>query len=101
MMWKLLLDVLPYDGRPRHPHIIKPLEPKVIIQPDTASDQVVDSAQIQNMTDSVAAGQDFFIGNGAGGDDMTMLFAGIFVVFFALTLCLYFVYKYRQLNVKV
>ena len=96
-MWRLLLDVLPYDG-PRRPRVIDitPKDPPVInVDTDTAQ-QAVDSTSIENLVDS--ASQNFIVGNGTSGDDMTMMFASIFVVLFALALCLYFVFKYRRMT---
>ena len=93
MIWRFLLDILPHDGhRPIHHPIIKPVEP-VILNSDT---NAVDTASVENVVDSAAAAQDFVAGGATGGDDMTMLFASIFVVLFALALCLYFVFAYRR-----
>jgi hypothetical protein len=100
MIWRLLLDILPHDGhRPiRHP-IIKPVDvgpAPDVVDTATTSPHVVDSASVGSVTDSAQAAQDLVVGGVTGGDDMTMLFASIFVVFFALALCLYFVFAYRR-----
>ena len=104
MILRLLLDVLPADGhRPiRHP-IIKPVDvgpAPDVVDTATTSPHVVDSASVGSVTDSAQAAQDFVAGGATGGDDMTMLFASIFVVLFALALCLYFVMKYRRMTLK-
>jgi len=92
MIWRLLLDVLPADGRrPIYHPIIKPVDTVVGPAPD-----VVDTTATENVADTAAAAQDFVVGASSGGDDMTMLFASIFVVLFALALCLYFVFAYRR-----
>lgn len=90
MIWRLLLDVLPADGhRPIDYPIIRPVE----VDP---TPEVVDTAATEHVADTAAAAQDFVVGGATGGDDMTMLFASVFVVLFALALCLYFVFAYRR-----
>ena len=85
MLQHLLLDIAPY---PRE-RIIRYDTVRAVYPPVAKPD-----------TTDTAAAQDFVAGVATGGDDMTMLFASIFVVFFALALCLYFVMKYRRMTLK-
>lgn len=97
MNYSLLLDVIT-PGSIRRPRIVIDRPPKPIVEIDP---QPVDSACCDSMNcchgDSLAAAQNFLVGPGTGGDDMTMMWAGLFVVFLALALCFYFIYSYRRL----
>ncbi len=95
MWYNVLLDVLPYDGY-RKPIIIVPDRPETVIDSVTTTPAVADTANVNAVADTAAAAQDFVAGAAPGGDDMTMLFVAVGVVFMALALCLYFVYSYRR-----
>ena len=98
-----LLDIA-FPGRPYHhkPRIIDPVVQKVVVK-----DVPADTADVHNqVADTLAAdtvtNNDAFIGNiGAGGDDNTMLMWSLVVVLFALAMCLYFVYIYRQRSYRL
>ena len=81
MLQHLLLDIAPY--------------PRVrIIKYDTV--RAVYPPVAQPDTTDTSAAQDFVTGVASGGDDMTMLYAGLFVVFLALALCIWFAMSYRR-----
>lgn len=81
MLQHLLLDIAPY---PRE-RIIKYDTVRAVYPPAAKPD-----------TTDTAAAQDFVAGVASGGDDMTMLYAGLFVVFLALALCIWFAMSYRR-----
>ena len=89
MLQQLLLDIAPY---PRERFIrydtVRGTVPGVENAPDTAV--------AADAGDTATAAEDFVAGAAGGGDDMTMLFVAVGVVFMALALCLYFVYSYRR-----
>lgn len=95
MWYNVLLDVLPYDGY-RKPIIEVPDPPKVIVDTAGANPHVADTANVPCCMPDSAAAQDFVAGAAPGGDDMTMLWAAVFVVLMALALCLWFAYSYRR-----
>ena len=96
-MLRMLLDIA-YPGR--HPRIHPP---RPVLDVDTAfnSTDVVPTEVPDTVTntvgDSLASVQGVMtdVGNAAGGDS-TLLYASLFVVFFALAVCLYFVFAYRR-----
>lgn len=93
----MLLDIA-YPGR--HPRIHPP---RPVIDVDTASNSSnvvptdVPDSVTNTVGDSLASVQGVMtdVGNAAGGDN-TLLYAALFVVFFALAVCLYFVFAYRR-----
>ncbi len=94
MLQHLLLDIAPY---PRERIIrydtVRGTVPGVENAPDTAV--------AADAGDTATAAQDFVAGAAGGGDDMTMLFVAVGVVFFALALCLWFAMSYRRsMNVR-
>ena len=95
MWYNVLLDVLPYDGY-RKPIIIVPDRPETVIDSVTTTPAVADTANVNAVADTAAAAQDFVAGAAPSGDDMTMLWASVFVVFMALALCVWFAYSYRR-----
>lgn len=93
----MLLDIA-YPGR--HPRIHPP---RPVLDLDTASNSTnvvptdVPDSVTNTVGDSLASVQGVMtdVGNTAGGDN-TLLYASLFVVFFALAVCLYFVFAYRR-----
>lgn len=82
MLQHLLLDIAPY---PR----------ERIIKYDTVR-AVYPPAAKPDTTDTATAAQDLVAGAASGGDDMTMLYAGLFVVLLALAICIWFAMSYRR-----
>lgn len=58
-----------------------------------ATDSVGSGSQV---ADTLNAGQAYMGNIGSGGDDASTMLWAIFAVFFALSLCLWFVWSYRQ-----
>lgn len=89
-LFNLLLDVAPY---PRE-RIIGYDTVRGQILPGMVKPESTDT--IRNAADTASASQDLLVGASGNGDDMTMLFVAVGVVFMALALCVYFVYSYRR-----